>query len=272
MTVPVPETTPIKLELITRRPAGKTKQTPLLFIHGKWHGAWCWDEHFLPYFVDHGYECIAPSLRGHSRSEGHEKLRWTSIADYVSDVEQVAGQLESPPVIIGHSMGGFITQKYLESHNLPGAVLLAPVPYSGLWPSTWTVFRRHPGLVLRMIVTLSMYPLVESIAIARECLFSADMPDELVEKYQKQMQDESFRAYLDELGLNLVRPQRVKTPLLVLGAANDVVIPTRTVEATAHIYGTRAKFFPNMAHDAMLETGWEQIAEMILNWLDERGL
>jgi pimeloyl-ACP methyl ester carboxylesterase len=262
----------MKLELITRKPAGKTKQTSLLFIHGKWHGAWCWDEHFLPYFADQGYECTAFSLRGHAGSEGHEKLRWTSIADYVADVEQVAGQFAAPPVIIGHSMGGFITQKYLESHNLPGAVLLTPVPYSGLWPSTWMIFRRHPGLVLRMITTLSMYPLVESTAITRECLFSADMPDELVEKYQKQMQDESFRAYLDELGLNLVRPQRVKTPLLVLGAADDATIPVKAVEANARVFGTQAQIFPNMAHDAMLEVGWERAAKAILDWLTEKGL
>ena len=49
-------------ERITRSPGAGSK-TPLVFVHG----AWCWDEFFLPYFADHGYECHAFSLRGHSR-------------------------------------------------------------------------------------------------------------------------------------------------------------------------------------------------------------
>ena len=119
----------MNLELITRNPDGEAKATPLLFVHGKWHGAWCWDEHFLPYFAAHGYDCTALSLRGHAGSEGQDGLRWHSISDYVSDVEQVAGQFDTPPIIIGHSMGGYITQKYLETHpEIPAAVLLTAIP------------------------------------------------------------------------------------------------------------------------------------------------
>jgi pimeloyl-ACP methyl ester carboxylesterase len=51
-------------------------------------------------------------LRGHGASEGRDRIRWHSIADYVSDVAQVAGQLSRSPVVIGHSMGGFTVQKY----------------------------------------------------------------------------------------------------------------------------------------------------------------
>ena len=123
----------MELELIHEPPKVTPKTTPLLFVHGKWHAAWCWQEHFLPYFAGKGYDCYALSLRGHAGSDGHEGLPWTSIADYVVDVAQVAGSLEKPPVVIGHSMGGFITQKYLEKHAAPAAVLLTPIPPFGLW-------------------------------------------------------------------------------------------------------------------------------------------
>jgi pimeloyl-ACP methyl ester carboxylesterase len=262
----------MKLEIIQKKPDTQVKAVPLLFVHGKWHGAWCWEEYFLPYFTAHGYDCTALSLRGHAGSEGHAGLRWYSIADYVSDVEQVAAQFDAPPVIIAHSMGAFIAQKYLETHNLPGAVLLTPVPYFGLWPSTWMLFRRRPWLVLKAIFTLALYPIVETPQIAHENLFSADLPVELVAKYQKQMQNESFRAYLDELGLNLVRPKRVKTPMLVIGAGDDTLIPINTVEATARVYGTQAEIFPDMAHDIMLEAGWEKVAQRILEWINGKGL
>ena len=56
----------MKLETITRIPENQTHQTPLLFIHGMWHGAWCWDEFFLPFFAGHGFHVTALSLRGHA--------------------------------------------------------------------------------------------------------------------------------------------------------------------------------------------------------------
>ena len=262
----------MKLELIHEAPKCQPHATPLLFVHGKWHAAWCWAEHFLPYFAEHGYISYALSLRGHGESEGHERLRWTSIADYVADVTQVADLMNTSPVIIGHSMGGFVTQKYLEIHPAPAAVLLTSLPPSGLWSGMWQIFRRHPGVVLETLITQRFTPAVRTPALVREFLFSAEMPAEKVAAYHRRLQDESFRAGLDELGLNLVRPKRIRTPLLVIGAQNDTVILPKYVHATARTYGTTAKIFPEMAHDVMLEAGWHAVADHILEFLKERGL
>ncbi len=259
----------MKLEVIHKIPVGVAKPTPLLFVHGKWHGAWCWETYFLPYFAEHGYNVYALSLRGHGASEG--RIWGASIADYVSDVAQVAGQLDASPVVIGHSMGGFITQKYLETHIAPAAVLLTSVPYYGLWPTTFALLARRPLAVSKVLVTLRLYPVVETPALAQFVLFSSDMPKEKVTAYQRQLCDESFRAYLDELGLNLVRPKRVKTPMLVIGAARDAVISRKAVNDTARAYGTTAEFF-DMAHDVMLESNWKLVADRILEWLREKGI
>ncbi len=258
------------LETISRLPKTPTHPTPLLFIHGMWHGAWCWDEFFLPFFADAGYRAAALSLRGHAGSEG--KIRGSTIADYVSDVEQAARTFETHPVLIGHSMGGFIVQKYLESREAPAGVLLASIPPYGLWPALGRVLRRDPRIVLKALFTWNMRPVVETPEKARWGLFSADMPEEQLLKYHAKMNDESFRAFLDLLGLNLARPKRVETPLLVLGAEKDTVISQRDVRAAAKAYGTRAEFLPNMAHDMMLEAGWRSVATRILEWLKERGI
>jgi alpha-beta hydrolase superfamily lysophospholipase len=119
---------------------------------------------------------------------------------------------------------------------------------------------------------LGLYPVVETPEVARWSLFSDDFPAELLEKYHPLLQNESFRSYLDELGLNLVRTKRIKTPLLVIGAENDAVIKPGMVRRTAKIYATEAKIFPDMAHDVMLESRWEGVAGTILEWLDEKGL
>ncbi|MEL6348962.1 MAG: alpha/beta fold hydrolase [Myxococcota bacterium] len=71
--------------------------TPLLFVHGAWHGAWCWQEHFLPWFSSRGWSCIAPSLRGHAGSPGFS--RWLSIQDYVQDVQSVMKTIQTPPIL-----------------------------------------------------------------------------------------------------------------------------------------------------------------------------
>jgi alpha-beta hydrolase superfamily lysophospholipase len=98
------------------------------------------------------------------------------------------------------------------------------------------------------------------------------MPDDKVRAYYQRLGDESFRSYLDELGLNLVRTKRIKIPLLVIGARNDAIITPGMVHATARRYGRTAEIFPDMAHDVMLELGWEKVANRVSTWLKEQGI
>ncbi|WP_416362252.1 alpha/beta hydrolase [Mycobacterium sp.] len=104
---------------------------PLLFVHGAWHAAWCWDEHFLSFFAHKGYHALAVSLCGHGNTPAPKPLRSCSIRGYVDDVESVPSSLAARPIVIGHSMGGFVLQKFLESHDAPLRVLLASVPPRG---------------------------------------------------------------------------------------------------------------------------------------------
>jgi pimeloyl-ACP methyl ester carboxylesterase len=57
------------LEVIDKGSGSEAHPAPLLFVHGGWHGAWCWDEHFLRFFADKGYQALAVSLRGHGNSQ-----------------------------------------------------------------------------------------------------------------------------------------------------------------------------------------------------------
>ena len=132
------------LEVLDRAPRSASDKPPILFVHGAWHGAWCWDEHFLDYFAEQGYRSVALSLRGHGNSTAPKSMRLCSIADFVDDIDTVATSLPEPPVVIGHSLGGFVVQKYLESHDAPAAVLLASAPVSGITKFLLRRFKRHP--------------------------------------------------------------------------------------------------------------------------------
>lgn len=60
--------------------------------------------------------------------------------------------------------------------------------------------------------------------------------------------------------------------MLVLGAEMDAVFSVDEVEATARAYNTKAEIFNGMAHDMMLEPGWQLVAERILGWLKEKKI
>lgn len=260
----------MKLELISKYPLKSWRRTPLLFIHGTLHTAACWDVHFLDYFAQHGFASHAVNLRGHGRSEGREKLRWTRIAEFVEDVVNVVQQFPNPPILIGHSMGGFIIQKYLENHDAPAAVLLSSPSPAGLLPTALRTARRQPWTFAKTTLTMSLLPMIATPELVGEAFFSNDLPQEQLLEYWKQTQDDSFMAFLDMVFLNLPKPDKVKTPLLILGAARDNMIGLREVEATARAYNTRAEIIPNVAHNSMLEAGWQSVAERILNWLNKR--
>jgi len=259
----------MKLEIISRYPSGGKHSTPLLFIHGALHGAWCWEFHFLDYFAQHGFAAHAVNLRGHGSSEGHERLRWTRIADYVEDLKNAARQLPSPPVLIGHSMGSFIIQKYLEDHSAPAAVLMTPPPPTGLRTATLRIARRHPLVFAKINLTLSLLPLVATPALAREAFFSDDLPDEQLLEFWERMQDDAFLGFLDMLVLDLPKPPKVRIPLLVLGAARDNMLNPNEIHATATAYNAQAKMMADVAHNMMIELRWRTVAEVILVWLKE---
>jgi pimeloyl-ACP methyl ester carboxylesterase len=261
----------MNLEVISRPPSEFSHSTPLLFVHGAWHGAWCWTEHFLDHFASHGYSAYALSLRGHGASPGRDQLRWTSLSDYVADVAQVASQMSVPPIVIGHSMGGAIVQKYLETYPAPAAVLLASVPPAGIIASTIRIARRHPGPVANGIFRLTLYPLVSTPDLTREAFFSPGLSQDKLMSYFAQLQDESYRAFLDMMMFNLPKSGRINTPIQVIGAENDTIFSHNEIEATARAYRTKAEIFPDMAHDMMLETGWQSVADHIIGWLSEKG-
>lgn len=262
----------MQLEVISERPALQTHDTPILFVHGAWHAAWCWQEHFISYFVQQGYTCHALSLRGHGASEGHERLRRTGIKHYVDDLAHVVGQLDHAPILVAHSMGTLVTQKYLETHAAPAAVLLASVPPHGAILAALRAAARHPLPFLKVNLTLSLRPLVGTTELARDMLFSEAMPVEQAHAIFLKLEDESYRAFWDMLLFALPRPKRVSTRMLVLGAASDRIFSPKEIESSARAYHAEHEIFPNMGHDMMIDVGWQTVADRILRWLNENNL
>ncbi|WP_445160153.1 alpha/beta hydrolase [Mycobacterium sp. Dal123C01] len=262
------------LEVIDKGKPSRGHRHPLLFVHGGFQGAWCWDAHFLDFFAERGFRVVAPSYRGHGGSPVDKPLRLCSISDFVADVSSIANMLVPQPIPIGHSMGGFIVQKYLESNDAPAGVLLASAPPRGHLRSMLRILRRHPWQCSKFALSgrpTDMYG--GTVAGARELFFSAETPDSLISEGAARLTPDSTRAILfDMVARELVNTERIDTPLLVLGGERDAIYRDSDVRATAKAYRTEPSIFPNMGHEMMLEPGWETVAEHIVSWLTERGL
>jgi pimeloyl-ACP methyl ester carboxylesterase len=241
----------------------------LVLLHGAWHGAWCWQEGFAERLAGRGISTVAPSLRRHAGSPSPKPLNRLRMRDYVEDLAQVVTGLDRP-FVAGHSMGGGAVQMFLGRRDRPaiaGAALLASMPPRGVVGVTLDQARHHPADFAIANVTRDLHRLVRTPEQVRSLFFSPDAPEDLVAATTARLQSESFLAFLDMLVLDRPRPRRVKEPVLVIGGRRDTIFPPADVEATAAAWGTTPVVVEDIAHDLMLDPGWESVADLVADWV-----
>ena len=139
----------------------------------------------------------ALSLRGHAGSDGAEFIHFARLRDYVADVEQVAGSLPAPPVLIGHSLGGMIVQHCLHRRPVPAAVLMASSPPHGMIGSLFGRALTNPALLYQLGFTHHLGPRLTHGRAIERALFTKGMPKSLVQTYMRRFQAESDLVVLD---------------------------------------------------------------------------
>jgi pimeloyl-ACP methyl ester carboxylesterase len=228
----------------------------LVFVHGMSHGAWCWEEQFIPYFEAKGYTCLAINLPGHAQEGSSKAIRY-SLADYVQALKEVVDELPEAPILIGHSMGGMIVQRYLKTGKAKKAILLASVPPSGvLRPSLRTLFR-FPGAIPYLLQG-NLFKAFKKYSQ----LFFNENP--LAEVYKPKLCAESFRAYL---GLFIPVTHRINCPVLVIGGSADGLISMDEFQQTAKHYQAPIEIMEGGSHDLMLDEGCEKTAALMEGWI-----
>ena len=263
----------VDLEVITRLPAEGAHGTPIVFVHGAYGGAWCWEENFLPWFADRGHAAHAVSLRGHGASRGGGALDDAGIDDYVADLQQVASRLEAPPVLVGHSMGGFVVQKYLERGDAAGVALMAAVPPRGLMGPGLSLMVWQPAVALSIGAGQMFGKSWDSPEVMRAALFSGALPADQADAYLARMGPESTRAMMEMAGLAPPRlDDRTLPPVLVMGAHDDALIPPAFVRSTARAYGVSPNILEDIGHVMMLDAGWESVAEIVYDWMADSSI
>lgn len=245
---------------------------PVMMIHGGFTGPWAW-EGFATRFRECGYHVETPALRFHDGGKPPPALGTTSLTDYAADLEEAIAALPTPPILVGHSLGGLLAQILAARAKIVAAVLLAPSPPWGVAPSTLFEIGAAHGLLLRVGFWNSILEPNFHVAAAHS-----------LDRFPKQQREEIFRRFVPESGratfevlhwgLDMRRASEVDTrkvtcPLLFLTGEGDRISPPGTVSRAAALYRGRALYegLPGMSHWLVGEPGWEKVCDRALDWL-----
>lgn len=253
------------IDLIHRPAAASNTRPPVLFVPGAFAGAWMWEETFLPFFAERGFDAYAMSFRAHG-SQGWP-LHSLGLKAFVSDLAYVADRLPAPPVLVGHSLGGLVAYEYGRGRELPAVVMFSAVPPDGSLRSFVELARLDPLSAAKM-AAMSLFPPVRMLGSPPVGVYSDRVPADRARTFTRRLRPESWRV-LSEV---LVRPRAhagpLEMPLYVVGTTGDHLIPACEVRRTARMLEAPCRVFEGFSHTPFVEPGWETIADDIAGWIE----
>lgn len=109
----------------------KNYNKTFLLIHGAWEGAWSWEQ-TTDYLRHDGHRIYAIDLPGHG--DDKTPISEVNIELYASRVREKLEKIDTPVVLVGHSLAGFIISKVAE--EMPEKIekliyIASAVPYQG---------------------------------------------------------------------------------------------------------------------------------------------
>lgn len=256
------------IERISYIPDNIRYKTPLIFQHGAWHGAWCW-QWWQEVFAELGWASHAHSLPSHGKSDHKRNICLCTLGYYRDALAEQINRLDTKPVVIGHSMGGAITQWYI-SHigDLPAGVLLASMP---LYDNMLRYIVADPiGMALASLY-LHAKPLVRSPERVKH-LFISDNALMSPEELHQKLGAESALMPLQLNPLTWHPKKNPDTPMLVMACENDTIFTIKEEETLASHYGADYYLIENTAHNAMMEWNYRESAEYLHQWLLKQGI
>lgn len=249
----------------------------LVMIHGMWCGPWCW-ENYRVYFEQRGYRCIVPALRYHDvdpKGTPDPALGTASLLDYAADLEQEIDLLGEAPILVGHSMGGLLTQilgsrgrgramVLLTSASPAGINALKPSVIRSFWSTLtrWGFWRRPHRPTLAEATYSMLHLLSEDERRATHARF--------VFESGKAASEIGFWLF-DRRRAARVDASRMSCPMLIVAGREDRVTPASLARKVAKKYSAVATYreLSGHAHWVIGEPGWEEVAGLVVDWLQK---
>jgi pimeloyl-ACP methyl ester carboxylesterase len=264
-----------------------TAKTPVVFIHGLWLHAASWDP-WLELFAAGGYAPLAPGWPGDhpTVAETREYPDWVAnygIDDVTTHYRNIIENLDQRPILVGHSFGGMIAEKLLgENYGVAAIAIDAaqikgvlPVPLSALH-STLPVFKNPVNI--QKAVTLTREEFRYSFGNA----LTEQESDALYEQWTIAAPGRPlFEAAVANFSLH--SPDKVDTdndkrgPLLLVMGGQDHTVPEAITKSTLKQYKHSSAVtdlieFADRGHSLTIDSGWREVADACLLWLDKQGL
>ena len=294
----------LSMQVLSAIPNHESEKPVLLFLHGSFHGAWCWAEHFMPFFESKGYPVVAISWRGTGGTFAGEGVKKVKIMEHVTDLAfilkvlpRLAGRESVKPVVICHSFGGLAVMKYLELYpekvsSLSGIVTMCSVPPSGNGKLTMRYLRRSFRDSWKITSGFARKKCLTDATLCRQLFFGGEkivledgkvedygVSDEELERYQGYFARDST-ATIDLINLAKQLPSLKATdgkapfveglpPCLVLGASDDFIVDSEGVKETATYFGLDEPVIVDSPHDVMLGGKFSNAATSLDLWLQE---
>ena len=257
-------------------------QVPLMLIHGAWLSARSW-ENYVDYFTSRGFAVNAPEW---PRKVGDvEEMRETGddsaglgVSEIVDHYATLIGELDQPPVLIGHSYGGLFVELLLDRGLGRAGVAMSPAPAKGILVLPFSTLKSgspalaHPSK-WHGVVTLTP----EEFTYAFVNTFS---PEDAAAAYQRYAVPETGQIFYEAgfANFHLHPPTEVdfknadRAPLLIVGADEDHTVPASLAKAAYKRYEkSTAKTdyieFEGRPHLHMAALDWEEVAQAIDAWL-----
>jgi pimeloyl-ACP methyl ester carboxylesterase len=264
-----------------------TAPLPVLFIHGLWLHSTSWQP-WIDLFQQEGYAPSAPGWPGDPDTVEEARQNPESIADHGIDdvVEHYAGiirELDTLPILIGHSFGGMIAQKLLGQDLAAAAVAIDAAQIKGVLPlplsalrSTLPVFKNPANKHRAVSLTAEQFRFAFGNAIPEA------ESDELFARWTIPAPGKPlFEAAA--ANFNPHSPAKVDTansgrgPLLLMSGGKDHTVPETVTRATLKQYRhseavTEFLTFPDRGHSLTIDGGWRGVADEALAWLRRQEL
>ena len=232
---------------------GDASRTPLVFLHGIGGAARGWRAQ-LDAFGDR-YYAVAWDMPGYG---GSPQLPEVSIPALAAALKDFLAQLgATKPVLVGHSIGGMIVQRFLLDYpDLAGAAVLAQTTSAfgssdGEWQKNFIDSRLGPLDRGETMVTMAPKlvqdlvgdePSAEGVALARDCMAS--------------VKPETYRSSMHAMiGFDLRKELAdIKVPTLLLSGSKDNNAPAKTMKKMAtFVKGSTYVELDGVGHLANLE-------------------
>lgn len=253
----------------------------IVLIPGLWMTSLSW-EHWVERYRARGHQVIArswPGLEGDPEAIRRDPsaMVHVGVSEVVDHYQAIIRELDRPPIIMGHSFGGLVTQVLLDRGMGSAGVAIAPAPVKGVVRLPWSTLR-------------SSFPALKNPANNRRAV--ALTPEEFHYAFTNTLDDEASKVVYERYAVpgpgrvlfqaalaNLwpKAPTRVsfrndtRAPLLLIAGEEDHIAPPSLVRANARLqHRSRAvtafKVFPGRSHYILGQEGWEQVADFALDW------